>query len=105
MHAMQDSLSGYYKTPLTSNVVYPSGGASNGAGFFRFGPDTVCYGECSEGVAKDALSSDAFDIAKAVTVTNGEIRLPFDIGTVIENLRKERYRSTLCGEAKGFAQR
>jgi len=61
------------------------------AGFFRFGTDIVCYGECSSGVAADVQAAADFDALKAMTVSESGIRLPFDISSVIENLRRENY--------------
>lgn len=99
---MQNILSEYYKTPLRSNVLGPSADLLNGAGFFRYGADLVCYGECSLGVANDVSNSSRFDVSKATTISNGELRLPFDVGNVIENLRRERYLKKFESEAKGI---
>src|SRR5882762_9435946 len=102
---MRNLLSEYYGTPLIPRVAYRSEGFKNDAGFFRFGPDLVCYGECSRGVANDISNSEAFDVSKAVTIANAELHLPFDIGNVIENLRRERYLRKLSGGPKGVTQR
>ena len=102
---MRNILSEYYGTPLIPRVAYPSEGFKNGAGFFRFGPNLVCYGECSRGVANDISNSEAFDVSKAITIANSELHLPFDIGNVIENLRRERYFRKLSGGTKGGTQR
>src|SRR6266568_5332211 len=92
---MSKILSEYYRTPLDSPAVYPDRGPKNGAGFFRFGSEIVCYGECSRGVAADVQASVDFDASNATIVTDSEIRLPFNISDVIENLRKEHYVAQL----------
>jgi hypothetical protein len=86
---MWNILSDYYKTPLDSPVVCPNGNRKLDAGFFRFGSYAVCYGECISGVAPDIAGVNNFSASGAVG--NGEIRLPFDISNVIDNLRKEHY--------------
>jgi hypothetical protein len=101
---MSKILSEYYRTPLLSPVVYPGGGRETEPGFFRFGADIVCYGECSSGVAADVKASAEFDASKAMIVADSEIRLPFDISKIIDNLRKEHYIKQLNSGRKGFTQ-
>jgi hypothetical protein len=102
---MSNILSEYYGTPLIPRVASPSESFKNDPGFFRFGPNLVCYGECSRGVANDISNSEAFDVSKAITIANSELHLPFDIGNVIENLRRERYSRKLGGGPKWVTHR
>jgi hypothetical protein len=51
----------------------------------------LCYGECSSGVTPDVQAAADFDAAKAMTVCESEIRLPFNISDVIDNLRRENH--------------
>src|SRR6266436_2092585 len=101
---MSNIFSEYYRTPLVSPAVDPGAGRENGAGFFRFGADVVCYGECSSGVAADVQASADFDASKAMVIANSEIHLPFDISKIIDNLRRERYVKQLDSGRKGFTQ-
>ncbi len=101
---MQNILSDYYRAPLIPHIVCPCLNHKGGAGFFRFGEDLVCYGECSTGVATNVLASADFDALKAMSVTGTEIRLPFAISKVIENLRKERYVGQLNSGQKRLTQ-
>ena len=101
---MSKILSEYYRTPLLSPAVYSGAGRENGPGFFRFGADVVCYGECSSGVAADVNASDEFDASKGMIVADSEIRLPFDVSKIIDNLRKEHYVKQLDSRRKGFTQ-
>jgi hypothetical protein len=88
---MHKILSEYYRTPLFTRAVCHGESRTDEAGFFRFGPDIVCYGECSSGVSYSVESSALSDAAKASTITNSEIHLPFDVSHIIENLRMEHY--------------
>ena len=97
-------LSEYYRSPLIARAVSSGGVGKSTAGFFRFGTDIVCYGECSSGVAPDVQAAANFDAAKAMTVSESEIRLPFDISDVIENLRRENYVKQLNHGQERLAQ-
>src|SRR5689334_17792465 len=97
-------LSAYYKTPSFSEAVVHCNHGGNASGFFRFGPDIVCYGECSTGVADGVQASLSFDACKASKISNSEIYLSFDISSVIDNLRMERYVGKLHGREKRLVQ-
>lgn len=88
---MHRVLSQYYKTPLLSRATLHCEHSGNGSGFFRFGPDIVCYGECSIGVASRVENSASFDAYPALKINHSEIYLPFDISSVIDSLRMEDY--------------
>ena len=61
------------------------------SGFFRFGPDTICYGQCSSRIPA-TVATDAPDIARQDVFVNGSgVRLSFDPVQVVNNLRLERY--------------
>ncbi|PYT94958.1 MAG: hypothetical protein DMG36_03350 [Acidobacteria bacterium] len=102
---MRNILAEYYRTPFNPRVLYPSGGFQNEAGFFRFGPDIVCYGECAKGIANEVMNSEALHVSEAFSATGAELRLPFDIGDVIENLRRERYLEKLDSGPKPLTRR
>jgi len=99
---MSRILSEFYRTPVFSRVTSTCEESKNGAGFFRFGSDIVCYGECSSGSAPSVAASADFDARKATIVSGLEIQLPFDISNVIDNLRKERYFPQLSTGRKGL---
>ena len=75
--------------------------ATGDVGFFQFGPQNICYGRCSAGVASDSASSAKFNVGNGVHGPGQLIQLPFDPTEVIENLRLERYRQRGTG---GFEQ-
>lgn len=97
-------LCAYYKTPLFSEALVHCNQSGNASGFFRFGPDLVCYGGCSAGVAENVQASLAFDACQTSKISNSEIYLPFDISRIIDNLRMERYVEKLYGHEKRLVQ-
>ena len=88
---MTTIFSEYYRSPLLAPAVSTDGEGQSPSGFFSFGKDIVCYGECSSGVAPDVQAAVDFDASKTTTVSDSEIRLPFDALGVVENLRREHY--------------
>ncbi len=86
------------------NPASPPPNEMSGNGFFRFGPNITCYGKCIGGVAADVSNAGMFDVSKTIGITKG-VHLPFEIGTVIENLRRERYRKECRGATRTLMQR
>ncbi|MGA9144696.1 MAG: hypothetical protein WA664_01640 [Candidatus Acidiferrales bacterium] len=88
---MIESLSDYYRIPDDSlgRVIAPE--FSNDAGFFRFGPEAICYGQSASGVSKRIENAGLFDAAKDVQIDRFGLHLPFDPAQIIDNLRRERY--------------
>ena len=62
------------------------------AGFFRFGPKTICYGRSAVGYRRRRVGPALYDVAQDVTLEDGEVCLPFDPTEIVDNLRLERYR-------------
>jgi hypothetical protein len=74
--------------PESANFIRPT---ARGAapGFFRFGTAT-CFGQC-EGMVRPTPADHLSD-ARQLVVRNGcGVRLPFDPGEALDNLRTERY--------------
>jgi len=67
---------------------------SSDEGYFRFGPNTICYGRSSSGTRRPRTESLPYDTMRDVLVDNGKLSLPFDPTEIIENLRLERYANT-----------
>ncbi|MGB2664465.1 MAG: hypothetical protein WAK48_10705 [Candidatus Acidiferrum sp.] len=88
---MYNLLSDYYRTALNSAVVCPNGKQKLESGFFHYGRDIVCYGQCSTGVASDLAGAIHFNASQATRAANGEIHLPFDMSKIIDTLRLEHY--------------
>jgi hypothetical protein len=99
---MSRILSEFYRTPDFFRVTCTGEEVKNGAGFFRFGSDIVCYGECSSGSAPGIAASADFDARKATIVNGSEIQLPFEVSNIVDNLRKERYVRDLSSGRRGL---
>ncbi|MFZ3200886.1 MAG: hypothetical protein WA175_07025 [Candidatus Acidiferrales bacterium] len=98
--AMIQALLDYYRLPEGSLgcATMASDGVSRDAGFFEFGTNNVCYGQCLSGVSVDVAGARQWDALKAVRRNGSTIQLPFNFSEVIENLRLEHYRkNTISG--------
>jgi hypothetical protein len=67
---------------------------SGDAGFFRFGSNTICYGQCSSGIPKKKVTDLLHDAGEHVVIAGSSVHLPFDPAQVVDNLRHERYEAT-----------
>ena len=61
------------------------------AGYFRFGPDTICFGRSGVGNGSEDPGQHLNDVLSQVHIEGSVCSLPFDPGEVVENLRTERY--------------
>jgi hypothetical protein len=95
-------LSDYYRVPegLLGRVVAPE--SSGNAGFFCFGPEAICYGQCASGVTTKIENAGLFDASKNVQGNGLDLHLPFDPAQVIDNLRRERYMEHLVPGRERF---
>lgn len=91
---MIQALIDYYRIktdPLTC-MVESDDHLSGDVGFFRFGPDNICYGHCKYGTAASLPGSHQLDVYQKIVRRGSSIHLPFDFNQVVDNLRMERYR-------------
>lgn len=65
--------------------------SSSEPGYFLFGPNVVCYGQCSSGVSRNVSTGGLPNALSDVFLNGDGLRLPFDPTQVVENLRLERY--------------
>jgi hypothetical protein len=68
-----------------------SGELSPNAGYFKFGPNAVCYGQSAAGSRSPELVPGLYDTDNDVKIHDATVDLPFDPNSVIDNLRLERY--------------
>src|SRR5271154_4933951 len=68
-----------------------SGELSANAGYFKFGPNAVCYGQSAAGSRNPELVPGLYDTDNDVKIHDAAVDLPFDPNSVIDNLRLERY--------------
>lgn len=60
-------------------------------GFFRFGPETICFGKSRMGILPRDPSCELQDLSHCLQSHDGNLILPFDPDEVVQNLREERY--------------
>jgi hypothetical protein len=80
----------YYRCPAHYLKLAQRESNSEKRGYFRFGPDAICYGRFSGETAK-TLPARLEDALSQVTVEGDTAYLPFNLSEVVENLRWERY--------------
>lgn len=74
-------------------------------GFFRFGPDLMCYGRTISGRTQPDPSGSLEDVFSQTRTKQRIVYLPFNIDEVVENLRQERYSAaSLAHNYRSVAQ-
>ena len=89
-----DYLAQYYRYPAGRLSVVQKGKPSAGKGFFRFGPDAICYGRCV-GLSADSNANASFDAMQRSDFENNCVTLPFNLQEVVDNLRNELYSPSM----------
>jgi len=90
-NVQSQTLLDYYKCPEGLAQFDLMGELSKEQGYFQFGPGTLCYGRCHGGRPVTHAAGSLFDASQAVEISQGVVRLPFDLSEVVNNLRRERY--------------
>ena len=72
-------------------------------GFFRFGPETICFGRCDAGVASRDPGCELEDLSKYAQANGDSLILPFDPEEIVQNLREERYVGTSANYADRYS--
>jgi hypothetical protein len=98
---MGNFLNEYFRLPESLLGSWSHGELGVEKRFFRFGPDTVCYGQCQQGISHVNGNEELYDATEHVAVDRDCIYLPFDPGVVVDNLRLERYRESLPAVIEG----
>lgn len=76
------------------------GELSKEPGFFRFGPDVVCYGRSSSQSLAPSPEQQLCDVSGTVVLGKEGVRVPFNPAEIIENLRTETYAARHVPSAK-----
>ena len=63
----------------------------HGPGYFKLGPDAICYGHCSFGRPGKTATEPLSDAREKVVINRTSVKLPFDPAQVVNSLRFERY--------------
>lgn len=90
---MNRTLVDYYRCPEEFAPCSLSGEPSPRLGYFRFGPEAICYGSITGGEIRRSASEELHDVLNDAVVQPGTVCLPFDPDAAIEDLRLERYCS------------
>jgi hypothetical protein len=98
------ALRDYFRISVPATNLWEIGGSQYPPGFFRFGPETVCYGTSAGGTSPEFDSAESFDALKLTKPNGAGTYVPFDFSSVIENLRAERYLPHLASAKRGFAR-
>ena len=99
-HVTKHTLIDHYRCPDNIADFQIAGSLRDDRGYFSFGPEIVCHGRSSCGTPNPHAVGPLYDSAADATASGGTVRLPFDPGKIIENLRHERYRRN--GNGNGF---
>jgi hypothetical protein len=88
---MNEPFLDFYRCPENFGTFALSAELRNEPGYFRFGDDLICFGQCSPGYSSRVPGSRLYDSDQEVSCNHSSVRLPFDLAQVINNLRLERY--------------
>jgi hypothetical protein len=61
------------------------------AGYFKFGPSAICYGQSTVGTRSRETVAKLHDTSTDVRTSDSHVGLPIDPNDVIDNMRLERY--------------
>jgi len=81
----------YFKCPEGFVDFALRGDLCPGEGYFRFGPDLICFGQSSLGYYADVPAKATCDLAYHIRMEGSTCYIPFNPSRVIDNLRCERY--------------
>ena len=81
----------YYRCPASLLSLSCADNISKGRGYFRFGTDTVCYGQSSAVFRTEQSNCSLYDVAEDIKFDRFGITLPFNPAEISSNLRYERY--------------
>lgn len=101
---MHPELTEYFRCPEEFVNFRAAADLSGDPGYFRFGPDTVCYGHSSAGFLANHANGHLYDVAKDIREQGTVSELPFDPTEVISNLRYERYAQESTSAAGRWCQ-
>jgi hypothetical protein len=93
---MQQTFIDYFRCPARFGDFRLRGEQRGAEGFFRLGPQAICYGRLPSGIS-DGSIQHAEDVADLTGIADRTCYLPFDPDEVVSNLRLERYVTPSSG--------
>jgi hypothetical protein len=88
---LNKALTDYFRCPEVFADFVLRGELCPGVGFFRFGPEIICYGQSSLGYYAESAADATCDLAYHIRTEGTTCYIPFDPSVVVDNLRCERY--------------
>jgi hypothetical protein len=88
---INQALIDYYRCPQIYAALRLGGKLFDDEGYFRFRPDTVCYGSITSGYLAKNAGDNLYDILSDIEIGESIVSLPFHLTQVVDNLRCERY--------------
>src|SRR5579862_6938998 len=88
---MRNNLFDLYRFPVGLAALSSPEGLHPQPGYFRFGPEAICYGQSAFTSPAKLNGAGLPDLARYVSLRGSTLRLPFDASRIIDNLRFERY--------------
>jgi hypothetical protein len=95
----------HYRCPAEFLDCELSGPLSTDSGYFRFGPDAICYGRTSNGYRTPDAGALLYGALHDLETVGSTLRLPFNPTEVIDNLRLERYAHGCKPNEWGWGER
>jgi hypothetical protein len=89
--AMGSAVIDHYRCPESLADFKLTSRLSDDTGYFRFGKNTICYGQSASGFRSQRVGSSLSDVLEDVVVDGSRVCLPLNPSDVIDNLRLERY--------------
>jgi hypothetical protein len=90
--AMRRALIDHYRCPESLADFRLTGSLSADSGYFRFGPEVICYGRLSSRSPSKQPTGPLHDSSADAIADAGIVHLPMDPDEIVENLRHERYQ-------------
>lgn len=91
---MSDCFAQYYRCPERYSRFAMKGPLSETSGYFRFGADARCYGQCSGQRPSNSPTEALYDAFADVSSEEGTTYLPFDLRQIVDSLRYELYANS-----------
>jgi len=90
-HFVDFEFLGYFACPARYGTFALTGQPRGASGYFRFGPNLICYGQRASGQPAAGVTHVLEDALPDVGLRGSTLQLPFNPSDIVDNLRHERY--------------
>ena len=91
---MNQAFLDHYRCPKEFAIFSLVAELAGDSGFFRFGEEAICYGQSATGFHVGVAVTGLYDALRDVAVRGSTVELSFDSTQIIENPRRERYKTS-----------